>query len=375
MDGSAGERNGAESRPSETLLEAALTTLDTGEPRQPRHHRADTAGVDIGTGGVASTLRSLRALADVKGKEKPQKADSDGRTLADTPTRSTAGGGRCQVRSVLERTRPFDRLTHVGPAHDRRLGTVRRARVVEAGDTYRTDVCAFARPDEPGSDAFEEQLCTQLERWADAGSIDGVVPVFANGRSDGTPWAATAAVEPAVRKRDDSLGLSLFHACRLSAALANLHDRGIVHAGIDPRNVVYPRADDGRPAPAFHNVGVVDVYRRHTDPARVLDPRYAAPEYFDQSYGVVDRTTDIYQLGAVVITLLTGRPPVDGTPEEIRAATLEGDLPRVAASDNRLPEEVDEILGRATATDPFERYDTADEFRRDLTSLCGRLLE
>jgi hypothetical protein len=277
------------------------------------------------------------------------------------------------VRSILDAARPFETVAHLGPALDRRLGTIRRARAVEDGTTHRVDVRALARPADAGDD-FDTSLGAQLERWTAVDDIEGVVSVFDSGEGD-RPWVVTASVGSTVWNREDSLGLSLFHACRLTGALAALHDRGIVHAGIDPGNVVYPiTGDDDRPAPAFHNVGLVDVYRRHTDPARVLDPRYAAPEFFDQSYGIVDRTTDIYQLGAVLGTLLTGEPPVDGTPTEIREAVLDGERSSVAAQDSRLPGELDEILGRATATDSFERYDTAHDFHRDLTALCERLL-
>lgn len=360
-DGSGGERDDAERNSSKTLLESVLTTLDTDGTETPK-------------GGGTDTLWSLRALADTERKQ-PHGTHLDGRIPGDASAGSAPIGDYGPGQSVPEKAQPFDGIARLGPALDHRLGTVRRAQTVEENNACRTDVCVFARPDEGKSDEFEEQLCTGIDRWADASGVDGIVPVFAKGRNNGTPWAVTARVGSAVGERNDSLGLSLFHACRLAAALASLHDHGIVHAGIDPGNVVYPSTDDGRPAPAFYNVGLVDVYRRYADPARVLDPRYAAPEYFDRSYGIVDRATDIYQLGALIVTLLSGQPPVDGTPEEVRAATLEGEMPSVAASDSRLPEEIDEILGRATATDPFERYDTADEFRRDLTSLCGRLLE
>ena len=367
VDGSGGEQNATESEPSETLLESLLATLDADETREPWYRQVENTPT-LDDDGSAAAIRWLRALADAK---------REGRAGRDEGSTTTATADTdCPVLAVLDAAHPFDDLAHLGPALDRRLGTIRRARVVDGGSTHRVDVRALARPDsETPTDAFEASLADQLDRWRAVGDIEGVVPVFDSGTRE-RPWVATASVGSTVWNREDSLGLSLFHACRLTDALATLHDRGVVHAGIDPGNVVYPITDDGeRPAPAFHNVGLADVYRRHTDPARVLDPRYAAPEYFDQADGIVDRTTDIYQLGTLLYTLLTGDPPVEGSPAEIRETVLAGDLPSIAAHDQRLPDELDEILGRATATDSFDRYDTAHDFHRDLTALCERLLE
>ncbi len=351
-------------QPSETLLESLLSTLDAeavDEPWMP-HSDGDRRN-------VATPLRGLRALAAAKRNDatgEPQSAHASEPVVSDTD---------CPVGAAIEQARPFDRLAHLGPALDRRLGTLRRARAVVDGETRRVDVRVHARPDSvTDDDRFDSALAAQLDRWERVGDIDGVVPVVASG-ADQQPWVATASVASTVRDRNDPLERSLWHACRLTAALARLHDNSVVHAGIDPNNVVYPiTVETEPPAPAFHNVGLLDVYRRHTDPARVLDPRYAAPEYFDSSHGIVDRTTDVYQLGTLLVTLLTGDAPVEGSPETVRERVLDGDLELVAARDRRLPDELDDILRQATATDPFDRYDTAAEFHRDLTALCERLL-
>ena len=375
-----GAGDATDDEPSETLLESLLSTLDAEESQEPWDSHVERPEPAPDETRSATAVRALRALADAKRRERAStepaqsvEAGHDGETESEQAPRDETSDA-CPVLSVIERAQPFDGLVHIGPALDRRLGTTRRVRAVVDGDTRRVDVRTHTQPTD-GEGDFEASLTTQVERWESVGDVEGVVPVVAAGTAD-RPWVATASVGSTVRGRGDSLGLSLFHACRLTGALAQLHDRGIVHAGIDPRNVVYPISEAGdRPAPAFSNVGLADVYRRHTDPARVLDPRYAAPEYFDDAVGIVDRTTDIYQLGTLLVTLLTGEPPVEGSPETVRASVLDGDLPNVAAHDPRLPPEVDEILARATARDPFDRYDTAHAFHRDLTALCERLLE
>ncbi|MFC7132242.1 MULTISPECIES: protein kinase domain-containing protein [Salinibaculum] len=387
-DGSEGT---TDDEPSETLVDTLLATLDAadGPAEEPWYRRVESATADTEPASV-DALRWLRTLAAEKrasaASEKPGQPGENDEPREGPPLSAdgaqtashTAEAERCPVLSVVERAAPFDRLVHVGPAVERRFGTRRRVRAVVDGETRRIDVRVHAQPeratDESG-EAFEDALAAQLDRWAEVGDVDGVVPMLAYG-SGGGPWVATASVGPTVRERDLSLGLALHHACRLTGALAALHDRGVVHAGIDPESVGYPLAADGdRPAPAFADVGLADVYRRHGDPATVLDPRYAAPEYFEQSRGIVDRTTDIYQLGTVVYTLVTGRPPFDGSPGEVREAVLSDDVPPVAPRDRRLPDAFDEILQRATATEKFARYDTAGAFHDDLTALCERLLD
>lgn len=278
----------------------------------------------------------------------------------------------CPVLSVLDDARPFDAVRHVGPALDRRLGTTRRTRVVVEGETHRVDVRACQCPTDAGD--FEDALAAELDRWERVGGVDGVVPVFVHGRTD-RPWLATPSIGSTVADRDpDSPALALRHAYRLTRALAAMHDRGVVHAGIDPETVVYPLGGD-RPAPAFHDVGLADLYGRHADPTTVLDARYVAPEWFDDRFGIVDRATDIYQLGMVIYRLCTGQSPVAGDAGRVREQVIDGSIPAVTDADSRFPGELDSILDRATATEKFERYDTARAFHRDVARLCKAVLD
>jgi len=81
-----------------------------------------------------------------------------------------------------------------------------------------------------------------------------------------------------------------------------LHERGIVHAGIDAESVAYygnVLEETDRQPPLLDNIGLLSVYRHHFDPSQFLDPRYAAPEYYERRFGCIDHATDIYQLDAV----------------------------------------------------------------------------
>src|ERR1700736_4497671 len=87
-----------------------------------------------------------------------------------------------------------------------------------------------------------------------------------------------------------------------------------IHRNLSPHNILVRRID-GLPklgdlmlAKALEGV----LARQITRPGELLgDVRYMSPERTRESAGV-DGRSDIYSLGAVVYTVLTGRPPVAG---------------------------------------------------------------
>ena len=233
----------------------------------------------------------------------------------------------------------------------------------------------FRRPtsDEEG---FESALGCQLERWADASDVPGVVPVL-DAAANPRPWTCTAPVGTDLRGFERrSLTGTLRDVRHLARTLVALHDRGVVHAGLDPDTVVYHTDPaTGVARPRLDLPGLVDVYRRYADPARFLDPRYAAPEYFDSTLGMVDRTTDVYGFGAVLFGLLTGRPPYVGSPTTVRDAVLDESVPVPSAFDPQVPESVDDLVLRAMQPAPFDRFETADALLAAVEEVCRRYLE
>ncbi len=150
----------------------------------------------------------------------------------------------------------------------------------------------------------------------------------------------------------------------------------MVHAGIDPQNVVYADSQlDDRVRPMLDNVGLLTAYRRVFDPREYLDPRYAAPEYFDSQHGRIDRATDIYQLGMVVYRLLAGRHPFDGSYAKIRSSVLDDRPTAPSKCTPGLPAAVNEIVAKATATQKLTRYETAHGFHQDISRICDAVLD
>src|SRR5262249_16605022 len=76
----------------------------------------------------------------------------------------------------------------------------------------------------------------------------------------------------------------------------------------------------------------------------------------------VDARADVYSLGCVLFECLTGRPPFDREGDlKVVFAHLNEPPPLVTAFRPDLPEAVDEVLGKALAKAPDERFSTSGE--------------
>jgi len=265
----------------------------------------------------------------------------------------------------------FDELHLVAPPTEGRYTTIYRTRAVAGGEEEGIAVRTFAVPEEDG-DAFVAAVGDALAEWAAVDGHDLVATLYDWGEQPGL-WIATEYADETLYDRVDlSYTDGLWNALRLAEAVAHTHGRGVVHTGIDPYNVVYPgttMAD--RPAPLLTNVGLLDAVRSFREPSDYLDPRFAAPEYFDRKYGTVDHSTDVYHLGAVLYYLVTGRAPFRGTYEEVRTGVLSARPPPPSEVNPEVPSWVDELVAKATAKQKLTRYEAVTDLVADLNRELG----
>ncbi|MXR51797.1 hypothetical protein GRX03_09290 [Halovenus sp. WSH3] len=271
-----------------------------------------------------------------------------------------------RVFQVIEAASRFDDLEVLSRVRSHRFGKAIRTRGRIGAEEYGLTLLLFYQIDEP---EFRQLLTDRLRAWERVDTED-VVAVVDWGDSP-RPWAAVDVVEETLSTRSQLPrrdGLEL--ARTLSRALVAVHQHGIVHGGIDPHAVGYPPDTfDGAADPMLDMIGLVSVYRRWADIGRVLDVRYAAPEQFDDQ-GSIDGATDVYQLGAVLYRALTGQPPYEGEPEAVREQIRStGPTPPTELTPN-LPEQVDEIIAKATARQKLFRYENATALYREIRRLC-----
>ena len=102
---------------------------------------------------------------------------------------------------------------------------------------------------------------------------------------------------------------------------------------------------------------------------------FMAPEQIDASWGPISERTDVYGLGAVLFTLLTGRPPSAGTMvADILTDTVSGRAIVTPSGLNpEVTEQIDVVCERCLERDPARRFSTADELRVAILDIVARL--
>ncbi|GAA1003959.1 serine/threonine protein kinase [Streptomyces sp. F-3] len=149
------------------------------------------------------------------------------------------------------------------------------------------------------------------------------------------------------------------------AALGAAHRAGFVHRDMKPENVLI--GDDGRVKVAdFGLVRSVDT-ATNTTGAVLGTVSYLAPEQIE--HGTADPRVDVYACGVVLYEMLTGEKPHQGeSPAQVLYRHLHEDVPAPSAAVPGLPQELDELVARATARVPDDRP-------QDAVALLARVRE
>lgn len=350
-------------------------------------------GYDVG--GAPADARSEDPAADGTapadedpagdGPEADQHAESagDGRdteTATDPPAApdGTAGSNRTEWRrglAAVERAvglddvlaqSVFDDLALVAPAVEGRFTDVYRVRAARDGSEAGIALRVF-HPPEGDEVAFADAVVDGLSNWDALSAHDLVVDLYDWGDRP-RPWLAT---EYTTTTLYDRTGLgdeeAVWNCLKVAEAISHAHEHGVLHTGLDPFSVVYTDAVlEDRQRPHVAHFGLLDAVRAHVDPAAYLDPRYAAPEYFDASFGEVDQATDIYGLGAVIYTLVTGQPPYTGEYASVRRSVLSEPPPQPTDADKGSPDWVDRVVRKAMARQKLTRYESAAQLTADV---------
>jgi serine/threonine protein kinase len=96
-----------------------------------------------------------------------------------------------------------------------------------------------------------------------------------------------------------------------------------------------------------------------SDDISTLDPRYSAPEYIHG--GAIGSESDVYQLGLLLFTLITGRLPFVGrNPAETGIMQTNNPVPPMSKFNHQVPALLQQIVERAMAKRPDQRYPNAD---------------
>jgi eukaryotic-like serine/threonine-protein kinase len=160
-------------------------------------------------------------------------------------------------------------------------------------------------------------------------------------------------------------------AAQALAGLAKAHEAGIVHRDVKPANLFLARGDDGVVTIKVLDFGIAkvkpDALRADhtsglTETGGLLgSPLYMSPEQM-QSSRSVDHRTDLWSLGSALYCALTGRAPfrhVEHVLELVLAVRSPEGPPPLRKLAPWVPPEVADVVRRALAVDPEQRWPSA----------------
>ncbi|MCA9666694.1 MAG: protein kinase [Myxococcales bacterium] len=168
-----------------------------------------------------------------------------------------------------------------------------------------------------------------------------------------------------VREQRFSLELVTSLTRRIARPLQAAHERHIVHRDLKPANIfLVPDPDHpGEPRVKLLDFGIAKLGDAkqpgslETSTGAVIGtPLYMSPE---QCHGAkhIDHRTDIYALGVIVFEMLAGAPPFTGSGwGDIIVKHMREPPPSLRDFDPSTPLKVDEVVARALAKEPAQRY-------------------
>ncbi len=152
------------------------------------------------------------------------------------------------------------------------------------------------------------------------------------------------------------------------AALQHAHEHGIIHRDIKPENLLL--SDDGVMVADFGLAKALDAAggEKLTETGLSLGtPVYMSPEQAGGSR--LDGRSDLYSLGCVLYEMLAGGPPFTGpTAQAIMARHAVDPVAPLRTVRRNIPEAVEQAVLRALEKVPADRFATAEQFGRALTT-------
>jgi serine/threonine protein kinase len=168
--------------------------------------------------------------------------------------------------------------------------------------------------------------------------------------------------------------------------LAHTHRHGIIHRDIKPSNIILGRDEAGRHVPKLMDFGIARLEENDPDTFSLTrpgegspgTPLFMSPEQIDSvTYGKVTTASDIYAMGALLYTMLAGRPPFGGTLTDIYNGHLNFKPKPIVRRDGlSVPSPLVAVIARSMEKQPAARYPSASAFTDALRCVAaGGVLE
>lgn len=226
-----------------------------------------------------------------------------------------------------------------------------------------------------GDLAEDEKFVRKFQREAiSASSLShpNIVEMYDVGEDDGRYFIVMEYVEGVTLKnlikRRGALTLSevIDIMLQLTSAIACAHDSYIIHRDIKPQNVLI--LDDGRVKITDFGIAMALNSNELTQTNSVMGSvHYLPPEQANGTGATIK--SDIYSLGILMYELLTGNLPFKGdSAVEIAIKQMKEPIPSIVEQNPNIPQSVENIILKACAKNPKNRYESARQMYEDLTT-------
>ena len=215
-----------------------------------------------------------------------------------------------------------------------------------------------------------------------------IVPIFDFGQKEGLWYLALEFIDGVdvatladicrISGINLPLEIALFIGERTAAALSYAHEAtdaegntlGLVHRDVSPQNILVSRSGEVKLCDfGLATLAVGDNTASNDIKGKL---RYLSPE---QARGRgVDRRSDLFSLGVILYELIAGHHPVPMGTEVTVLQTLSGNEGFGALFESApwIPREVADIVDRAVAFSPDDRFSNAEELRAKLSKILHR---
>jgi eukaryotic-like serine/threonine-protein kinase len=243
-------------------------------------------------------------------------------------------------------------------------------------------VKTFSLAGHPSED--EQDFRDRFVREAEAAgrlSHPGIVTIFDVGEEPDTrspyivmEYVGGRSLDKVLADNDNRLpletALQLTH--ELAEALDCAHGQGVVHRDLKPANILI--TEDGHAKIADFGVAKLNLANQTLVGRTLGTPAFMSPEQLNGE--PVDGRSDLFSLGVVLYTVLTGYRPFQGNSAmTVSFKVVNRDPIPATVLDTDLPPGLDYLIGRAMAKDPAQRYQRGMEMALDIQDLrAGREL-
>jgi serine/threonine-protein kinase len=152
------------------------------------------------------------------------------------------------------------------------------------------------------------------------------------------------------------------------SALAAAHKIGIVHRDIKPENILISREGRIKIADFGLAKGPLLGGTMTAESSVILGSvSYLSPEQVQR--GIADARSDVYSIGITAFEMFTGAKPFEAeAPIQVAYMHVNNRVPRISSVLKNVPQALDDLIFRATSTDPDERPRDAGVFYEELSA-------